>query len=141
MTSTPETAKPQDSTRAMRVWVQLAELFGKAFYRENGDVPPKLWVQAINRLPDSHITKGLVNLANDGLEFPPNLSLFMEACRRQEPIAPWRALPPPPPDPKVEADKAWEYMERLAGRPLRDSETFQTADAETCIQPEQMNRK
>ena len=103
----------------MKVWVQLAEIFGKAFYREHGDVPPTLWVKAISRLTDTQIAEGLANLGNDGLQFPPNLSMFIAAAKRPKPIAPWRALPPPPTDPDIEAEKAWAAMEKLAGKKLR----------------------
>jgi hypothetical protein len=77
-----EPAKQQDSTRAMKVWAQLAELFGQAFFRENGDTPSVLWQQAVWKFTNKQIATGLANLANDGLSFPPNLSLFVEACKR-----------------------------------------------------------
>lgn len=116
----PETVERPDSTRAMKVWVQLADIFGKAFFREHGEQPGPLWVQAIHRLTDSQIAQGLAKLGNDGLQFPPNLSMFIEAAKRPKPVAPWRALPLPPADPQIERDKAWEQMEKLAGRKLRD---------------------
>ena len=64
----------------------MAKLFGKAFYREHGAKPNSLWIQSVARLQDYEIKKGLVNLANDGLEFPANLSQFVAACRRSEPV-------------------------------------------------------
>jgi len=70
----------------MRVWVQLAEIFGKAFYREHAKTPPNLWVQAIDRLQDHEIIRGLANLANDNLQFPANLSQFVSACKRTPPV-------------------------------------------------------
>lgn len=105
--------------RAKRVWVQLVEMFGKSVFREYGDNPPSLWVQAIAKLSDKELSKGLANLGNAGLEFPPNLSQFIGACRKAEPLAPWRTLPPPDVDAQAEADKAWAEMERLAGKSLR----------------------
>lgn len=65
----------------MTVWVQLAEMFGKAFYREHGGQPTRLWQQAINRLTDKQIATGLAELGNSGLAFPPNLSQFITACK------------------------------------------------------------
>ena len=69
----------------MKVWVQLAEMFGKSFYREMGDEPPVLWVQAISRLRHDQLGRGLKNLAEDNLSFPPNLSQFVSACQRVPP--------------------------------------------------------
>ena len=62
----------------------LPRCSGKAFFRENGDNPPPLWQQAIDRLDDGQIRNGLVNLGNDDLAFPPNLSQFVSACKRVE---------------------------------------------------------
>jgi len=88
-------------------------MFSKAFFRENGESPPLLWGKAIARLTDAQISEGLANLGNDGLSFPPNLSQFVAACKRQKPIAPWRSLPAPPEDP-MEVDRKWrEDMRRL----------------------------
>ena len=119
--STPETERPLDSTRAMMIWVQLAELFGKAFYRENSESPPKLWIQAIHRLTDQQIARGLANLGNDDLKFPPNLSMFIAACKREKPVRQLgvKLLPMSDTDKKLNEDKAWADMERLAGRKLR----------------------
>ena len=83
--STQETELQPDSTRSMRIWVQLAEMFGKAFYREMGSEPSSLWTTIISRLSDEQLTRGLKNLANDNLSFPPNLSQFASACNRIPP--------------------------------------------------------
>jgi len=104
----------------MRIWVQLAEKFGKAFYRENDQTPPKLWRQAFSKLTDKQVANGLADLGNQALAFPPNLSQFIAACKREKPSPPyWNALPPPDYDKDAEAEKAWADMERLAGRSLR----------------------
>jgi len=84
--STSESRKEPDLARASKVWAQLAELFGKSFYREHGEVPSNLWVQAVNKLSDQQIARGLANLANDNLEFPANLSQFVAACKRLPPV-------------------------------------------------------
>jgi hypothetical protein len=81
--------KKQDLTRPSKVWVQLAEMFGNGFLRENGDEPPTLWTQAVWRLTDAQITAGLANLGNEGLGFPPNLSQFVQACKRPAPRKEW----------------------------------------------------
>jgi len=87
MTTNSKPSEPRrDLTRAAKVWVQLAEMFAKAFLRENGDEPTVLWQQAIWRLTDAQIATGLANLGNDGLKFPPNLSQFLEACKRSKPV-------------------------------------------------------
>jgi len=65
--------------------VQLAEMFGKSFYREMGDEPTVLWTQAIAGLRDDQLVLGLKNLAQDNLSFPPNLSQFVSACQRVPP--------------------------------------------------------
>ncbi len=86
--STPsmqETELQPDSTRAMQIWVQLAEMFGKPFYREMGTEPSSLWVNSIARLSDDQVIRGLTNLGNDNLSFPPNLSQFTSACNRIPP--------------------------------------------------------
>jgi len=119
MISTPETAGLLDSTRAMQVWVQMAEIFGKAFYREHSSEPSNLWIRAIARLHDSEIVRGLENMANDGLEFPANLSQFVAACKRITPARGIKYLPMSDTERKSNADKSWADMERLAGRKLR----------------------
>ena len=73
----------RDLTRPDKVWAQLAELFGNAFYREYSESPPRLWQEAIWKLTDKQIVTGLTNLAEDGLHFPANLSQFVEACNRK----------------------------------------------------------
>ena len=73
----------------MKVWAQLAELFGKAHFRENGDAPSSLWQQAVWRLTDEQIVTGLANLGNDGLTFPANLSQFLAACKRKPAKVDW----------------------------------------------------
>lgn len=83
--STHETDKRQDSARASKVWVQLGEMFGRAFYREMGNEPPSLWVSFIEHLSDEAICRGLKNLADEDFKFPPNLSQFKSACGRVPP--------------------------------------------------------
>ena len=91
----PETERPRGSNRPMLVWVSLADLFGRAFHREHGENPGTLWQEAIWKLTDKEISRGLTNLAEDGLEFPPNYSQFVAACRKitAEAISPpyWNA--------------------------------------------------
>lgn len=118
MKSTPESKRAPDLSRASKVWAQLAEMFGKGFYRDHGEQPGNLWVQAIERLTDRQLANGLAELGNAGLSYPPNLSQFIAACKKPKPIAPWRQLPAPDYDREREADKAWKEMERLAGRKL-----------------------
>jgi len=69
----------------MKAWVALAEMFGKAFYREMGTEPPPTWVNTIARLTDDQLVRGLKNLAEDNLSFPPNISQFVSACGRTPP--------------------------------------------------------
>lgn len=101
----PTSEARQDSTRVPKVWLQLVELFGKAFIREHGDEPGPLWSQAIHKLRDDQIATGLANLANDDLSFPPNLSMFVSACKRVEVHQPTRTtyLPAPQMDRRVRA--------------------------------------
>ena len=89
MQSSQDSGKGQDSTRPEKVWVQLAEMFGNAFMRENGDTPTTLWKQAVWRLTNKQISAGLANLGNEGLAFPPNLSQFVAACKRPAPKKEW----------------------------------------------------
>ncbi len=73
----------------MLVWVQLAEVYGKALYREHGSEPPMLWKQAIERLSDTEIQRGLSNLADMALPYPANLGQFVEACQQIREGRPW----------------------------------------------------
>ena len=77
----------------MLVWVQLAEIYGKALYREYGSEPPMLWKKAIEQLSDDQIERGLKNLAEDALAFPANLGQFVEACVRIPEGRPWASQP------------------------------------------------
>ena len=85
----PETERPQDLTRPMKVWVQLADMFGKSFHREHGEKPGELWKQAVWRLTDVQIASGLANLGNDDLAFAPNCSQFVAACKRKPVKVDW----------------------------------------------------
>ena len=118
---TSEIESPPDLIRAMNVWVQLGEMFSKAFYRENGAEPTHLWAQAVARLTDLQISNGLTILGNDGLKFPPNLSMFIAACTRDKPVRQLgiKSLPMSDAERKANADKAWADMERLVGRKLK----------------------
>lgn len=73
----------------MLVWVQLAELYGKALYREHGSTPSMLWKQAIERLSDEQIENGLTNLGREALAYPCNLGQFAEACMHTAEGRPW----------------------------------------------------
>jgi hypothetical protein len=77
----------------MLVWVQLAEIYGKAMYREYGSEPPMLWKRAIERLTDVQIENGLKNLAQDAMPFPANLGQFVEACVHVSESRPWLNQP------------------------------------------------
>ena len=45
----------------MQVWVQLAEMYGKAMYRDHGKEPPTLWLEAFDRLTDNEIWRSSSN--------------------------------------------------------------------------------
>lgn len=98
-------------------------MFGKAHYRENGDEPPMLWLHAINRLSDKQIANGLAELGNADRDFPANLSVFVSACKREKPVRQLgvKLLPMSDTEKQENAERAWEDMERLAGRPLRQN--------------------
>jgi hypothetical protein len=121
--SAPNYEKLPDSTRSLKVWAQLADMFGKAFFRENGSTPGRLWDMAIHRLTDQQLAAGLAKLGNDGLQFPPNLSMFIAACKYQPPVRHLGVpqLPLSDTDLKKNSDRAWADMERLSGKKLRPS--------------------
>jgi hypothetical protein len=77
----------------MLVWVQLAEIYGKALYREHGSEPSMLWKQAIERLTDQELQRGLKNLAVQALAYPANLGQFVEACKHIPEGRPWENQP------------------------------------------------
>lgn len=77
----------------MQVWVQLAEMYGKAMYRDHGTEPPPLWLEAIDRLTDQELWRGLTNLAEEALPFPPNLGQFVAACKHIPEGRPWLNQP------------------------------------------------
>ena len=58
-------------------------------FREHGETPGRLWVEAINRLSDDEVKRGLMNLASDGLAFPPNLGQFVAACKHVKELQGW----------------------------------------------------
>ncbi len=63
------------------MWQALAEMFGRVFVASYGSVPPTTWEQAIHRLSNDQISRGLAAIADDGRKFPPNLSEFVSACQ------------------------------------------------------------
>ncbi|MEL6300280.1 MAG: hypothetical protein AAFV47_09230 [Pseudomonadota bacterium] len=63
----------------------MVRIYGKAFIREHGSEPNPAWVQAISRLGDQQIRRGLANLANQALAFPPNLGQFVAAAKTPPP--------------------------------------------------------
>ncbi len=72
----------QDSESAIWVWQALTEMFGTPFLSSFGETPPTSWALAISRLTNDQIKRGLTNLGNDARSFPPNLSEFVDACKR-----------------------------------------------------------
>ena len=90
MQGEPETRSAPDSTRPDKVWLQLADLFGNAHYREHGESPGPLWKEAIWKLTDVELARGLNNLAGQELKFPVNLPQFVTACKlRDAGLAPY----------------------------------------------------
>ncbi len=71
----------EDSEKAVWVWQALAEMFGRVFINSYGTVPPTTWEQAIRRLTDDQLRRGLTAIADEGRKFPPNLSEFVSACQ------------------------------------------------------------
>ncbi len=72
----------QDSESAIWVWQALTEMFGTPFLSSFGETPPTSWRLAISRLTNDQIKRGLTSLGNDARSFPPNLSEFVDACKR-----------------------------------------------------------
>lgn len=83
----------------------MVELYGTAFLAAYGETPSHLWASAIAGLTDEECRAGFVRLANQGREYPANLTQFVAACRYKPtqstlgpattPEALRRALPPP----------------------------------------------
>lgn len=75
----------QDSEAAITVWQALGQMFGSAFLSSYGPRPPMLWEQAIRRLTDHELQRGMKALAEEGRKFPPNLTEFVSACKTLPP--------------------------------------------------------
>lgn len=125
--SEPALPNAQDSTRSQIVWLQLVDLFGNAFFREHGDAPGPLWQAAIMKFTDAQIARGLNDLAEQGLAFPANLPQFVAACTATDASsAPcWnqpKLAAPTDHEAKENVNKAWNHMEKLAGKTLRPPE-------------------
>ncbi len=99
----------------MLVWVQLAELYDKALYREHGSTPSMLWKQAIERLSDEQIHRGLTNLAEEALAYPANLGQFVGACMRIAEGRPWSSQPKQIEDDRPRGTMPYAEWKRLNG--------------------------
>jgi len=63
------------------VWSRLTEVFGSRFTREYGTHPNDSWRDVIARLSNEQIKRGLIALAEEGSEHPPNLPKFTKVCQ------------------------------------------------------------
>ncbi len=86
ITSSRASEPTRDLTRAKRVWTAMAEMFGNPFLTQFGELPPSVWIAQVERLTDDEIRRGLNNLADEEMRFPPNLTQFVAACKRLPPV-------------------------------------------------------
>jgi hypothetical protein len=63
------------------VWKTLAEIFGPAFFKSFGAVPPPIWLSTISSLSDEECVRGFTAIATANLEFAPNLPQFIGYCK------------------------------------------------------------
>jgi hypothetical protein len=66
--------------RAARVWRAMTELYGTAFKAAYGENPPPIWERSIAELTDEQCRDGLNRLAREKRDYPPNLTVFLDAC-------------------------------------------------------------
>lgn len=124
----------------------MVELYGTGFLTAYGEAPSPLWANAIAGLTDDECRAGCARLANQGREYPANLTQFVAACRYKPtqstlgpgttPGALHRALPGPNRRATPEAVDNWIAKMRkrvgsVAPRQERDSYDF-LAGACTC---------
>ena len=86
MTSSKSYEPPQESKRAAKVWTAMAEMFGNSFFMQFGESPPSVWMAQVEKLSDDEVRRGLTNIAEADMRFPPNLTQFIAACKRLPPV-------------------------------------------------------
>lgn len=78
-----------------RFWYRMGEIFGTAWYRDNGSEPPELWRATLSEIDLKRAAAVIDHYRRSGDAFPPNLSQVMRLARELRPTEPYKALPTP----------------------------------------------
>lgn len=98
----------------------MTEMYGQSFVREHGTDPNEVWINVVAKLSNAEIINGLEVLGHTPRDYPPNVTIFRDACFDRHTLASGisqRALPPPRTNADRRADAAagWDNLDRLAG--------------------------
>jgi len=97
----------------------MTEMYGQSFVREHGTDPNEVWINVVAKLSNAEIINGLEVLGHTPRDYPPNVTIFRDACFDRHTLSrPYSALPPPPrtdADRRADAAAGWDNLDRLAG--------------------------
>ncbi|HET9680330.1 MAG TPA: hypothetical protein VFP95_07210 [Gammaproteobacteria bacterium] len=80
-------------------------MFGSTWVKQYGDTANDTWAAAIDRLDDGQIINGLARILDESWKFPPNLSEFVELCRKKRLSASHKIQRPGLPEPDSVKEK------------------------------------
>jgi len=82
----------ESCNRANHFWLKMAEIYGRRFTSDMGDVPNGQWLALFSRLNSKEITRGFTRMLTDKrfLDWPPCVIRFDSLCK---PIAEDMGLP------------------------------------------------
>ncbi len=73
------------SERNGKIWHSLGEIYGRAWIREYGAEPGKIWCQMFNSLTDHQIREGIAHCVKEFKVHPPRMGQFREAALMHSP--------------------------------------------------------
>lgn len=81
------------SSRMLRFWKGMTELFGQRWADSYGSEPGKLWLEAIDSLSDHELKDGIARLMKSGAQHPPTLPEFITLARGISRTQEWKPDP------------------------------------------------
>jgi hypothetical protein len=69
---------------ALAVWSAMTQAFGRRWVTEMGDEPHGLWIEALRKVPEDQVRRGIDRLATFASPFMPTLGQFVELCMKAD---------------------------------------------------------
>ncbi len=78
-----ESTQTEATERLFKLWAAMGATWGNAFFNQYGDQPDPVWINTLAGFTEEQLMEGYYRAKSAGLEFPPNLSVFLDYVRGQ----------------------------------------------------------